>query len=213
MNRAYGFADKICLQIDVALRSVVGSYTDTQRVNPAQQVEAVELSEQECRHAAGLMRVNHVGEVCAQALYQGQALTARQPAVRASMAQAANEEVDHLVWCQQRLHALNGHISYLNPVWYAGAFSIGVVAGAIGDKWSLGFVAETEKQVVAHLDSHLGELPENDRQSRAIVQQMAVDEAQHAKQAIACGAVELPKPIKKLMQIMAKMMTRTAYYL
>jgi len=153
------------------------------------------------------MRVNHVGEVCAQALYQGQALTSRSASVKNKMQEAANEEVDHLNWCYQRIEELNGHTSYMNPLWYIGAFSIGVGAGLAGDKWSLGFLAETEQQVVEHLESHLERLSEKDTISRAIVSQMIIDEAQHAQMAIDNGAAELPSVVKQLMRISAKVMT------
>jgi len=153
------------------------------------------------------MRVNHVGEVCAQALYQGQALTSRSPAVRDKMNKAANEEIDHLNWCYQRIQELDSHTSHLNPFWYLGSFTLGVGAGLAGDKWSLGFLAETEKQVVEHLESHLARLPIEDTVSRAIVEQMAADEAQHAAMAMENGAAELPQSIKKLMKLTANLMT------
>jgi len=157
--------------------------------------------------SAAMMRVNHVGEVCAQALYQGQALTSRSDEVRLKMQHAADEEIDHLDWCFQRIEQLDSHTSYFNPLWYFGSFVLGVGAGLAGDKWSLGFLAETEKQVVKHLHSHLERLPEEDIVSRAIVSQMAEDEAKHAEMAIENGAAELPKPIKDLMQLSARFMT------
>ena len=159
------------------------------------------------KNSAMLMRVNHVGEVCAQALYQGQALTSRSPQVRAKMQRAADEEIDHLNWCFQRIEELDGRVSYLNPLWYFGSFVMGIGAGLAGDKWSLGFLAETEQQVVEHLESHLQRLPEQDTVSRAIVEQMAEDEAIHASMAIENGAAELPETVKNLMRMTAKVMT------
>lgn len=157
--------------------------------------------------SAALMRVNHVGEVCAQALYQGQALTSRSVNVRNKMREAAEEEVDHLNWCFQRIEQLNGHTSYLNPIWYLGSFTLGVAAGLAGDKWSLGFLAETERQVVEHLESHLERLPEEDVLSRKIVSQMAKDEAKHAEMAVDNGAAELPDGLKQAMKLTARFMT------
>jgi ubiquinone biosynthesis monooxygenase Coq7 len=170
-----------------------------------------ELSKEEQAHAAGLMRVNHVGEVCAQALYQSQKLHAKSDDLKKQLEQAAVEEEDHLAWCEKRLEELNSRPSLLNPIWYAGSFVLGSVAGLAGDKISLGFVAETEKQVEHHLDSHLQELPENDLRSRAIVAQMRADEIEHGKMALAQGGVELPSLVQKAMKTMAKVMTSTAY--
>ena len=158
--------------------------------------------------SASLMRVNHVGEVCAQALYQGQALTSRSAEVREKMNEAAEEEVDHLNWCYQRIEQLDSHTSYLNPIWYLGSFALGIGAGLAGDKWSLGFLAETERQVVEHLQSHLERLPEEDIISRAIVTQMAEDEAKHADMAVESGAAELPKVVKQAMKVTAGFMTQ-----
>jgi len=179
-------------------------------VVPAEQTH---LGAQERRHAAALMRVNHVGEVCAQALYSAQALTARDPALRQQMAQAAREETDHLAWTQARLDELGARPSLLNPLWYAGAFGLGMVAGRLGDRTSLGFVLETERQVEAHLQGHLDRLPAADHASRAIVAQMKDDEATHARQAQHAGADELPRPAKLLMKAAAKVMTTTAHYI
>lgn len=165
------------------------------------------------REVCGLMRVNHCGEVCAQALYQGQALTSRDPVVRESLRGAAEEEVEHLAWTEQRLAELGGRKSLLNPVWYLGSLSIGVAAGLLGDRWNLGFLAETERQVEAHLDSHLRLLPQEDLRSRAIVEQMRDDEARHAETARALGAAELPVPVKWLMKAAGRVMTSTAYHL
>ncbi len=170
------------------------------------------LSDTDKKQAAALMRVNHVGEVCAQALYTAQALATRDPGLRQHLSRACAEETDHLAWCEQRLHDLGGRTSLLNPLWYAGAFAIGYTAAKLGgDRMSLGFVVETERQVEAHLESHLGLLPSNDGPSRAIVAQMKVDEAQHAKEALAAGATELPAPMKAMMQVAAKVMTTVAH--
>ena len=198
---------------DQALRTLSTTPTGTGRANPAQQREESELSEKEKRHTAGLMRINHAGEISAQALYQGQAFTARLPNVREKMEQAAIEENDHLIWCEQRLKELDSHKSVLNPLWYAGSFTIGALAGAAGDKWSLGFVVETEHQVVKHLDSHLESLPQKEDKSRAILEQMKEDELHHATMALESGAAELPKPIKLMMKLTSKVMTKTAYRL
>ncbi len=171
-----------------------------------------DLSEQDRRRSSRYMRVNHVGEICAQALYQSQALTANDPATRAQMQSAADEEIDHLAWCEQRIDELGGRKSLLNPFWYAGAFVVGAVAGIAGDKWNLGLVAETERQVVKHLEHHLGKLPKNDLRSKEVVAQMKQDESQHAEQAMTAGAAELPSAAKQLMKCAAKVMTKTAYW-
>lgn len=176
-------------------------------------VESVDLSPAERAHAAGLMRVNHVGEVCAQALYQAQKLATRSPSLRAVFNHAAIEEEDHLAWTAKRLEALDSRPSLLNPFWYTGALAIGLAAGRMGDRVSLGFMAETERQVEQHLDSHLDQLPAADRESRAIVEQMRVDEAGHGKSAMDAGGVELPFPARALMRAVSKVMTRTAYYI
>jgi len=163
--------------------------------------------------AIALMRVNHAGEVAAQALYHGQSLTARDPSVRAALERAAREENDHLVWCRDRLAALGGRTSRLDPLWYAGSFAIGALAGLAGDRWSLGFLAETERQVVAHLEDHLARLPPGDRQSRAVLEQMREDEGRHATTAMAAGGGELPPPLRHLMRLTSRIMTRTAYWI
>jgi len=211
-QRNFNFADQIALGMDQALRTVFGKPQVTERSNPADDIpesEALSTSEQE--HIAGLMRINHVGEVCAQALYQGQAMTAKLDTVRESMQRAADEENDHLAWCEQRLDELHSHKSLLNPLWYAGSFGLGALAGLAGDKWSLGFVAETEHQVVEHLDEHLAQLPEQDNRSRAILKQMKEDESRHATVALEAGGSELPAPIKQAMKFTSKIMTSTAY--
>lgn len=210
--RHYSFFDRLCMVADSALKTTQGIYDAKPRVSPAADIAEQDMTIQEQKHAASLMRINHTGEVCAQALYQGQALTAKLPEIRQEMEHAALEEVDHLAWCSQRLTELNSHESYLNPLWYAGSFSMGAVAGFIGDKWSLGFVAETEHQVCKHLQSHLEKLPEQDYRSKAILSQMHTEELKHATTAIDNGAAELPKPIKFSMTAMSTVMTSTVYY-
>ena len=171
------------------------------------------MNEDQRRHVVGLMRVNHCGEICAQALYQGQALTSRDPAVREALRSAADEETEHLAWTERRIAELGGRKSLFNPAWYVGSLTLGLLAGALGDKWSLGFLAETERQVEVHLDGHLLSLPEDDLRSRAIVDQMRLDEIQHAETAVRYGAAELPGLAKAAMKLMAKVMTGTAYRL
>ena len=203
--------DRLLTSVNNALRTVVAPAGRPARPNPATGMEDGDLDANEKAHAAGLMRVNHAGEVCAQALYQGHAAVARDPEIEEQMQHAANEEFDHLAWCEQRLEELGEGPSKLSPFWYAGAFAIGAASGILGDKWSLGFIAETEDQVCAHLDSHLDKLPEDDRRSRAIVAQMRDEEAEHGENAIDAGAAELPRPVKRLMQLTATIMTSTAY--
>lgn len=213
MNQAQLLLDQLILNFDQGLRTLCHNTAQSTRANPAQVIEEGQLSQKQRQHSAGLMRINHVGEVCAQALYQGQAMTARDVKIKDKMHEAAQEEIDHLAWCEQRLTELNSHTSYLNPLWYVGSLAIGTVAGIAGDRWNLGFVAETERQVVAHLTKHLGALPEHDHKSRAIVEQMRMDEAQHADMARAAGAAELPAPIKQIMSLMSRVMTTVAYYI
>lgn len=208
--------DRAILQADRMLRSFSGIGPAPRRASPSGSLPPSEvvdstLSEQELRHAAGLMRVNHTGEVCAQALYQGQALTARDPAVRRAMAGAAREEADHLAWCAERLKELQADPSRLNPVFYGLSFGMGVLAGAAGDRISLGFIHATEDQVVAHLDRHRKELPEGDIRSRAIVERMRADEARHGEAALEAGGNEFPAPVRRLMSAVSKLMTATAY--
>jgi ubiquinone biosynthesis monooxygenase Coq7 len=179
---------------------------------PPESTAPVELTDEERAHAAGLMRVNHVGEVCAQALYQAQKLATRSPALKQAFEHAAREEEDHLAWTYKRLEALDSRPSLLNPLWYAGALAIGLAAGRLGDRVSLGFMAETERQVELHLDGHLTTLPEGDHESRAIVEQMRIDEAAHGRAATDAGGVELPFPARALMRAASKIMTRTAYH-
>jgi len=212
-DRNYSPIDRFIMNIDGALNTVFGKPVGTGRADPSASDAESELSEQERRRSERLMRVNHAGEVAAQALYQGQAATARMDSVRTAMEQASQEENDHLVWCQKRLRELSGHTSYLNPLWYLGSFTIGALAGLAGDKWSLGFVAETEQQVVRHLHDHLQKLPESDHKSRAILEQMREDEARHATAALESGGKQLPETIKNLMSLTSKVMIRTAYWL
>ncbi len=205
--------DQFIVQSDHALRTIFGSPITTERENPAKNTNEAPLSEAERKLSSSLMRVNHSGEVSAQALYQGQALTARLENVRNSMQRAALEENDHLVWTENRLTELSSQKSLLNPIWYCGSFAIGAIAGLLGDKWSLGFVAETEHQVIKHLDEHLEKLPRNDARSEAVLTQMKIDEAHHATVALENGGAELPWPVKKLMGAMSKVMTTSAYYI
>lgn len=208
----FSFVDRFIVQADRALRTLAGADDLTaERPSPAQMSNIGDLTAEEQRHAAALMRVNHAGEVCAQALYQGQALTAKLPDVRTEMEKAASEEVDHLVWCQQRIDELDSHTSYLNPLWYGLSFAIGAGAGLISDRVSLGFVAATEQQVCRHLQDHLHKLPATDYKSRAVVEQMLEDEARHGDTALAAGGLDFPTPIKGLMALVAKAMTVTSY--
>lgn len=202
--------DFLILEFDRALRTLAAP-ARSQRPLPGAELFEAGLNDEQRRHAAGLMRVNHCGEVCAQALYQGQSLTSRQPAVRDALRKAAAEETEHLAWTEQRIGELGGRKSLLNPLWYMGSLSLGVVAGVLGDKWNLGFLAETERQVEAHLTSHLEELPEADGRSRAIVDQMRLDEIQHSEMAVHFGAAQLPLPARLGMRAMAKVMTGLAY--
>jgi ubiquinone biosynthesis monooxygenase Coq7 len=202
--------DAFILQFDKALRTVFAT-SHSRRPYPDAALPEADMSEAEKRHAAGLMRVNHTGEVCAQALYAGQALTARNPAAAQALIEASDEETEHLAWCEKRLNELGSRKSLLNPLWYAGSFTLGVVAGALGDKWNLGFLAETERQVEGHLDSHLAQLPAQDARSRAVVEQMKADEIKHAETAIAHGGAPLPAPVKAAMKASAKVMTTLVY--
>lgn len=203
--------DQFIGQFDSALRSLTRGTQPPMRPSPAAGMATTELDTQQQRHAAGLMRVNHSGEVCAQGLYQGQALTARLSDTREAMNTAAQEEVDHLAWCEKRLSELKARPSLLNPLWYGLSFGLGAAAGLVGDKVSLGFVAATEEGVCKHLEEHLTSLPAADHKSRAIVNQMLVDERHHEQTALAAGGVNLPAPIKALMRITAKAMTQSSY--
>ena len=211
MERNYSPIDRIIAAIDEGLRVSTGEAPEPFRSNPAGELPAPELEEADRAHVAGLMRINHTGEVCAQALYAGQAATARDDATREAMQQAADEEIDHLSWCEDRLKELDSRPSLLNPLWYAGSFAIGAVAGIAGDAWSLGFVKETENQVEAHLEDHLRKLPESDGRSQAILDQMRVDEAKHAEMASNAGARDLPEPVRKAMGFAAGVMKAVAY--
>jgi ubiquinone biosynthesis monooxygenase Coq7 len=202
--------DPVLTAADAALRTLFARPHAT-RAMPSPVGASGEMTEPERREAGALMRVNHVGEVCAQALYTAQAAVARDPALRAQFIEASHEETDHLAWTRQRLEDLGARPSLLNPLWYAGAFGLGLVAGRLGDPLSLGFVAETERQVEAHLDSHLDRLPPSDTASRAVVEQMKADEARHAAQAIDAGAAELPAPAKALMRVASRVMTTLAH--
>lgn len=203
--------DKVIAQLDQGLRVSLAPAPPANRELPGASLPEANLEHDKRKHASGLMRINHTGEVCAQALYAGQATTARLPRVRAEMEQAAREEVDHLRWCAERLDALGSQPSRLNPIWYAGSFMIGAAAGLAGDKWSLGFVEATERQVEAHLDSHLERLPEDDQRSRAVVGQMKKDEAGHAELAAQSGAAKLPGPVQGAMALTAGVMKWFAY--
>lgn len=211
--RNYTPFDQIVMNADTALRTLFGQPVITHREYPAKDISDADFSETEKKRITGLMRINHCGEVSAQALYQGQALSSKNREVKEKLQQAALEENDHLQWTKNRLDELGGHTSLFNPLWYGGSFAIGAFAGAIGDKWNLGFLAETEHQVVKHLESHLDKLPGGDLRSRAILEQMKIDELKHATTAIEHGAAELPPPVKTLMAAMSKIMTGTAYYL
>ncbi len=203
--------DKFIVEFDKVLRTLAATPTSA-RPLPGDALPEAELSDVEKRHAAALMRVNHCGEVCAQALYQGQALSCDEPAVTQALAQAAREETEHLAWTSQRVHELGGRLSLLNPLWYAGSLAVGYAAGRFGTRWNLGFLAETERQVEAHLEGHLERLAPQDAKTRAIVVQMKHDEAAHAKTANALGASELPVPVKRAMQLTSRLMTQTSYW-
>ena len=212
-ERALSLFDRCIVGVDRVLRTLTDTDSVARRPSPAQSLPEAELTDNERRHAAGLMRVNHSGEVCAQALYQGQALTAKLPAVRRDMEEAAEEEIDHLVWCKARLDDLGSHPSYLNPLWYGLSFTLGAGAGLISDRVSLGFVAATEERVCDHLRSHLKHLPATDQRSRAVVEQMLVDETKHAQGALRAGGLDFPVPVKAVMTLVSKAMTTTSYRL
>ncbi|HOY70172.1 MAG TPA: 2-polyprenyl-3-methyl-6-methoxy-1,4-benzoquinone monooxygenase [Methylotenera sp.] len=204
--------DAFIAEFDTGLRTLLAK-PHSVRPHPDASIAEATLTEAEKKHVSALMRINHTGEVCAQALYSGQALTAKDAATHGTMQRAAREETEHLAWCEGRITQLGGRTSVLNPLFYAGSFTLGAVAGALGDKWSLGFLEETEKQVGAHLASHLAQLPEADKKTRQIIAQMQVDEAHHADEAHQLGAADLPAPAKFLMSQMSKLMTKTTYYL
>lgn len=210
-SRRYSLFDKLIHNADQAIRTLVPGAANEERSSPAASREYNELSDSEKKHAAGLMRINHTGEVCAQALYQGQAMTAKLPQVRDAMEEAAREEVDHLVWCEQRINDLGSHTSRLNPLFYGLSFGLGAAAGKISDQVSLGFVAATEEQVCKHLTEHMTRLPVQDEKSKAILLQMLEDEARHATTALEAGGHKFPLPVKLAMSGMAKVMTKTTY--
>jgi len=211
LSRQETKVDQAISQFDVLLRTLVPKAAQAHRPNPALAHEQAEMDEAERRHAAGLMRINHTGEVCAQALYQGQATTAKLEEVREQMTQSAQEEIDHLAWCDQRLQELDSRTSLLNPLFYGLSFGIGAAAGLAGDKYSLGFVAATEDQVCNHLEEHFESLPAQDERSRAILRQMYEDEAEHAELALSAGGIEFPAPVKKVMTLLSKVMTKSVY--
>jgi len=212
-SRQLTFIDRLLGEADTVLRTLSNRGRSATRPSPADGHRDSALNPAQRAHVAGLMRVNHTGEVCAQALYQGQALTAKLPTVREDMRDAAREEEDHLAWCAQRLQELGSRPSHLNPAWYGMSFLLGASAGAIGDKWSLGFVAATEERVCRHLRDHLQQLPADDRKSQLILQKMLEDEERHGENALAAGGAELPAPVKDLMSAVSRLMTRSSYYL
>ena len=211
-SKEFTSGDKVVLILDRALQTLFGKPAKTERADPTRAIDETKLSAGERQLSGRLMRINHTGEVCAQALYQGQALTARQSRVKEKLENSAAEENDHLRWCGQRLEELHAHKSVLNPAFYLGSFLMGAGAGLLGDRWNLGFLAETEKQVVRHLDDHLEKISKEDRKSIAILEQMREDEGEHATVASRGGGMELPEPVKKLMQKTSKLMTRTTYW-
>lgn len=212
-NRHYTPMDKLLAGLNSALTTVARPANRATRPNPASDIAETKLTDKEKAHAAGLMRVNHAGEVAAQGLYQGHGAVSRDPEIADQMREAADEELDHLGWCEQRLDELGSRPSILSPIWYSGAFVIGAASGALGDRWSLGFVEETEHQVSEHLTGHLKTLPRSDQRSRAIVEQMRDEEEQHGANAKDAGAAQLPRPVKAIMRATAKIMTRAAYWM
>jgi ubiquinone biosynthesis monooxygenase Coq7 len=210
-DRHYSPADRLFMQVDTALKTLLPFTGHPNRPSPAIDHTEAELDEKSVKHIAGLMRINHTGEVCAQALYQGQALTAKLPEIRHAMEQSADEEIDHLAWCEQRIKELNSHTSVLNPLFYGLSFGIGATAGLISDRLSLGFVAATEEQVCKHLDEHLMDIPPEDKRSRAILEQMRLDEEEHADHALDAGGLRFATPIKFGMTLISKVMTKSTY--
>jgi ubiquinone biosynthesis monooxygenase Coq7 len=202
--------DDLVIGLDRALRTLAGA-SHAERANPAERVAETPMSDTDRTHAAGLMRVNHTGEICAQGLYEGQALTARDAGTRDALLAAAQEETDHLAWCEDRLGELDARPSLLNPLFYAASYAMGAVTGLLGDRVSLGFVEATEDQVCRHLESHMASLPDGDQRSRAIVEQMHADEARHGADALAKGGTEFPRPVKEAMSLVSKVMTETTY--
>ncbi|MBD3894842.1 2-polyprenyl-3-methyl-6-methoxy-1,4-benzoquinone monooxygenase [Halomonas sp. ML-15] len=213
MSRQLSSTDQWIGQFDSVLRTLLPNAAQASRPSPADDLPEATFSEAEREHTVGLMRINHTGEVCAQALYQGQGLTAKLPDTREQMERAAQEEIDHLAWCAARLEELDGRTSLLNPLFYAASFGLGAVAGAVGDRVSLGFVAATEEQVGKHLDQHLQELPPADSRSRAVLEQMREDEAHHERWALEAGGARFPLPVKLGMRLVSKVMTQSVYRL
>lgn len=211
--RRLSLFDKLIANADQALRTLVPGAAQEERVSPAENIENSDMTDSERKHAAGLMRINHTGEVCAQALYQGQALTAKLPEVREAMEESAKEEIDHLVWCEDRIKELGSHTSVLNPAFYGLSFGIGALAGAVSDKVSLGFVAATEEQVCSHLSEHMTSLPTQDDKSKAVLLKMLEDEAKHATTALDAGGHKFPFPVKLAMTGLSKVMTKSVYRL
>ncbi|WP_116368937.1 2-polyprenyl-3-methyl-6-methoxy-1,4-benzoquinone monooxygenase [Parahaliea mediterranea] len=211
-KRSFSPIDRLLGEAGSALQTLAARKRTAARPSPAEGHSDTRLSERERSHVAGLMRVNHTGEVCAQALYQGQALTAKLPDVREEMREAAREEADHLAWCDQRLQELDSRPSVLNPAWYGLSFLLGATAGAVGDKWSLGFVAATEERVCRHLRNHLKQLPTTDRKSQLILQQMLEDEERHGHNALQAGGADFPQPVKDAMSLVSKVMTKSSYW-
>ena len=212
MTRNYNFFDKLCFGVDQAVRALTDTVKTTDAPFPEKDIENKQLSEEQAKHSARLMRINHAGEICAQALYQGQSFVAKDHKIQAKMDEAALEEGNHLKWCKQRLDELHSHTSYLNPFWYCGSFCLGLLAGMIGDKWSMGFLAETERQVVKHLEGHLALLKIEDPRSYHVLQQMQEDEARHRDEALALGGKELPHVVKQAMSLTSKIMVKISYW-
>ncbi len=211
--RHHTAADRLLLHVDSAIRAVAGSVGSTKRLSPGDKLPDTGLGQEQRTRSARLMRVNHCGEVCAQALYHGQSLTAKTSRVSGSLQQAAAEETDHLAWCEKRLAELDSHVSYLNPLWYAGSFAMGIGAGLLGDRINLGFVAATEEEVCKHLDRHIAALPPEDEKSRRILEEMRADEARHAADATAAGGAKFPAPVRRLMQGVSALMTKSTYWI
>ncbi len=213
-KRRYSLFDQFIFEFDKRLKKIEKKKkTRNYRPYPAKTVPEAVLTSEEKQHVAGLMRVNHAGEIAAQALYKAQALASRNHEIKRTLQESAEEEYDHLHWCETRLKELDSHTSYLEPVWFTGSFAIGLAAGSFGDRWNLGFLAETEHQVVEHLDEHLRKLPQQDQKSRAILEQMQQDEAHHANTAESAGAYQLPRPVRDLMALTSQVMKKTAYRL
>lgn len=213
MSLKYSPLDQIIIRFDQNIVKALNTDKSAMRPSPADSLPEADLDDQSREHIAALMRINHAGEVSAQALYQGQALMARESSTREKMQQSAEEELDHLAWCEQRIRELGGHTSLFDPLWYVGSLSLGMLAGLAGDRWSLGFIEETERQVVEHLQGHLDQLPDEDKKSSAILEQMQIDEAEHGDKAAAAGAAKLPDAIRNAMRVCSRIMTRSSYHI